>query len=116
MQLTQGPSSPTANAANHPKTANQTTTVNTVVNTVATSNLSTRLEIIKELLETAVQSTYGTHAPDEKRVAQLLGDSVKSRLFTAEESYLLKDRLLDSSSLERAIDRRIEIALGQNAA
>ncbi len=110
MQLTQGTSSPPGNAANHPTIATQSTT------TTLTANLSARLDIIKELLETAVQSAYGTHALDEKRVAQLLGDSVKSRLFTAEESYRLKDRLLDVSTLERAIDRRIEIAFGQNAA
>jgi len=110
MQVTEGTSSPPAKPGNHPTTATQTTTTN------LTASLSARLDIIKELLETAVQSAYGTHELDEKRVAQLLGDSVKSRLFTAEESYRLKDRLLDSSSLERAIDRRIEIALGQNAA
>ncbi len=109
MQLTQGTSGPPANAANHPTANNESTTT-------TTANLSARLDIIKELLETAVQSAYGTHTLDEKRVAQLLGDSVKSRLFTAEESYRLKDRLLDSSTLERAIDRRIEIAFGQNAA
>ena len=80
------------------------------------STSQARMDLLNELLKTAAESAFGAHQIDEKRVAQLLGESVKSRLFTAEESYRLKDKILDSSHLDRAIDRRIEIALRQFAA
>ena len=82
----------------------------------STQSESVRLDLISELFQTAANSAFGMHQIDETRVAQLLGESVKSRLFTAEESYRLKDKILDSSHLDRAIDRRIEITLRHMAA
>lgn len=76
-----------------------------------------RIQILEELMETAIHATLGSHQMDENRISQLLGESVKSRLFSAEESYRLKDKLVDQGRhLDRLIDLRIESILRQKSA
>lgn len=75
-----------------------------------------RSPLIVETVTMAMNAAYGTKTNEDQQVARVLGELVKTKLLSAEDSYRLRDQLNDSESLSRLIDKRIELALQRRAA
>jgi hypothetical protein len=70
-----------------------------------------RSNLLKDLTNLSIQAAYGVQRLNDQHVNQVLSGLVRAKLLSADDSYLLKDRLLDRDTLDRAIDSRIEAAL-----
>lgn len=70
-----------------------------------------RSGLLKETIDIAMNSAFGSQNPDEQKVSQVLGDLVKTKLLTAEESYALRDKLLDSEAFDRFLTERVTAVL-----
>ena len=70
-----------------------------------------RSELLRNTVQLSIQAVFGLARLDEQQVSQLLGSLVRSKLLTADDSYRLRDRLLDSTALTRYLDSRIEASL-----
>lgn len=49
----------------------------------------------------------------EQRVAEILGELVRNKLLTAEESYAFRELLLQNNNIESKLDERIQEALNR---
>ena len=70
-----------------------------------------RSHLLREFLSLTLEASPPNDSTKEQQMAQILGNLVKAKFLSAEDSYRLKDRLLDHDRLDQAIDHRIEIIL-----
>ncbi|PIR21766.1 MAG: hypothetical protein COV44_11445 [Deltaproteobacteria bacterium CG11_big_fil_rev_8_21_14_0_20_45_16] len=56
----------------------------------------------------AMDATYGMKNFDEQQMSQTIGELVKIKLLSAEDSYRLRDMMSDRTRIDRIIDRHID--------
>jgi hypothetical protein len=83
-------------------------------NTVASApqpNIEDRSHLLKDLATLSIEAAHGVQKLNDQQVNQVLSGLVRTKLMSADHSYLLKDRLMDNDAVTRALDHRIEAAL-----
>lgn len=75
-----------------------------------------RSHLLKDLATLSLEAAHGLQKMSDQQVSQVLSGLVRSKLMSADDSYVLKDRLLDRDAIDRAIDFRIEAALRRRGA
>ena len=75
-----------------------------------------RVELINQSIRLAMDAAYGQPLENEQQITEVLGGLVREKLLSAEDSYRLRDQLLDREALHRLIDRKIETALARRKA
>ncbi|MGA0162884.1 MAG: hypothetical protein ACO3LE_01350 [Bdellovibrionota bacterium] len=76
---------------------------------------SNRIELIRQVISIALNSTYQNEAIDEQKLMNLLGDLVREKLLSAEDSFKLRESLLQTRRLDSYIDSRIDSHLKKQA-
>ncbi len=70
-----------------------------------------RAEMIQQLVSLALRTTFDGKGIDEQSLMNLLGGLVREKLLSAEDSYKLRDQLLQNRGLDSYIDSRIQYHL-----
>lgn len=73
-------------------------------------NSCDRSLLIQKIIKAAFDAAHGVQSIDEQSLMQTLGELVKSKLLTAEDSYALRDRLLDTSRFDKLVEARVKNA------
>lgn len=76
-----------------------------------TAPTTNRIELLSKSMKMVVDSAFGSQNMSEQEITQTLGELVKSKLLSADDSYSLRDRIMDQESFTRSIDRRVNTAL-----
>ena len=76
-----------------------------------TTQENNRAELIANTIQIAMDAAYGASTVNEQNIAHVLGELVRAKLLTAEDSYRLRDQLNDREFLDRILDQRIHLAL-----
>lgn len=74
-----------------------------------------RSVLIQQALQAAMSAAYGLHPLNEQETNQLIGELVKAKLLTAEQSYLFKDKLYDRQAFQRYIEKKTREAIERKA-
>jgi len=69
---------------------------------------SEKSQLIGKICQMAMDATYGMKNFDEQQMSQTIGELVKIKLLSAEDSYRLRDMMGDRSRIDRIIDRHID--------
>lgn len=80
-------------------------------NTAALQTGEDRGPLLRDLTSLSLEAAHGVQKINDQQMNQVLSGLVRTKLMSADHSYLLKDRLLDTEALNRALDHRIEAAL-----
>ncbi|MDB5036857.1 MAG: hypothetical protein JWQ35_385 [Bacteriovoracaceae bacterium] len=78
---------------------------------ILTASQEDRTKLLKEIATITLEATNGIKKINDQQVSQILGGLVRTKLLSADDSYLLRDRILDTAYLDNALDQRIEAAL-----
>jgi len=70
-----------------------------------------RTQLILKSVQLAMDAAYGKELNNEHEITEVLGGLVREKLMSAEDSYRLRDQLLDRRAIDRLIDRQIDKAL-----
>ncbi len=70
-----------------------------------------RSGLLGEAVQIAMDCAHGSRPSNEQQVSQVLGNLVRSKLLSADDSYRLRDQLMDTTSFENLVNARIEVAL-----
>jgi len=73
-----------------------------------TSVNSEKTQLIGKICQMAMDATYGMKNFDEQQMSQTIGELVKIKLLSAEDSYRLRDMMSDRTRIDRIIDRHID--------
>lgn len=71
---------------------------------------SVRTQLILKSVQLAMDAAYGKTLQNEQEITEVLGGLVREKLMSAEDSYRLRDQLLDRKAIDRLIDRQIDRA------
>ncbi len=78
----------------------------------ATPNTSEdRTELLKDAVNLTMEAAYGLQRLDEQQINQLLNGLVRTKLLSADDSYRLRDQLMNEDAFARALDNRVEEVL-----
>lgn len=67
---------------------------------------SQRIGLVQRAVHAAMDATYGSAQLSDQDINQLVGDLVKEKLISAEQSYPFRDRLLDRKAFSRYVGHR----------
>jgi polyhydroxyalkanoate synthesis regulator phasin len=70
---------------------------------------SNRNSILQSVVEAAMKVTMGLQRLSEQEIGQLMSGLVKSKLLTAEDTFRLRDQMMDPDLFFKAIDRKIDL-------
>lgn len=70
-----------------------------------------RSQLLKDAIGITMEAAYGLQKLNEQHISNVLGGLVRSRLLSADDSYRLRDQLMDGESFQKAVDHRIEVTL-----
>lgn len=70
-----------------------------------------RTTLLKDVVSMSMAAAYGLQKLDEQQAAQVISGLVRTRLLSAEDSFRLRDELMNDRRFQMAIDSRIESAL-----
>lgn len=79
--------------------------------TTAPTTSADRSQLLHEAISMTMSTAYGIQRLNENQIGQVLGNLVRSKLLSADDSYKLRDQLLDPSIFEKALDERVEANL-----
>jgi hypothetical protein len=77
----------------------------------STTTNEDRSTLLRDAVSMTMEAAHGLQKLNEQYVGQVLGTLVRSKLLGAEDSYRLKDRVLDQNYFEQALDSRVQAAL-----
>ncbi|MBN8555547.1 MAG: hypothetical protein J0L93_08895 [Deltaproteobacteria bacterium] len=70
-----------------------------------------RSTLLCDAVNMTIEAAHGLQKLNEQTVSQILGNLVRSKLLGAEDSYHLKDQILDHTQFEKALDSRVATVL-----
>lgn len=70
-------------------------------------NSTNRSALIQKIIGAAFDAAHGIQNMDEQNLMQILGEAVKSKLLTAEDSYTLREQFLNTSKFDELISSRV---------
>jgi polyhydroxyalkanoate synthesis regulator phasin len=80
-------------------------------NSNATQAEHDRSDLLKEAVALTMAAAHGLQRLSENQISQMLGNLVRTKLLSADDSYRLRDQLLDSGHFEKAFNDRVEASL-----
>jgi len=72
-----------------------------------------RSALLRDAVTLTMEAAHGLQRMNEQQIGNMLGSLVRTKLLSADDSYKLKDRLLNPDEFERALDRRIQASLNR---
>jgi len=66
---------------------------------------------IERIVEMATETSFGRKSFSDQQITETLGELVKSRLLTAEDSYRLRDQLTDLDRFDQFLGERLTAIL-----
>jgi len=70
-----------------------------------------RSQLLRDAAQLSMEAAHGAETANDQQIGQILGSLVRTKLLSADDSYKLRDRLMDSKGFERNLGGRIEAIL-----
>ena len=80
-------------------------------NPLTTAGTEDRSSVLRQLIQSSVDTLVGFQKLNEQQFHQTLGALVRTKALNADDSYTLRDQLQKTDYFENALDSRIEVIL-----